>query len=114
VLSHTQTKSEKAIRSAPSIDIDSQYAYSLFKKRVKTAHVNVQTVRGKSLYGLFSNVGGAEMKKIIISVAIILLIVLTTLSLQGCFTPYPQRGDPDREWRDDERASEWWWDMHRP
>jgi hypothetical protein len=40
------------------------------------------------------------MKKIIMSVAIILVIILTTLCLQGCFTPYPERGDPGWEWRD--------------
>lgn len=46
-------------------------------------------------YGLLSNIGGAEMKRIMVSVAITLVIILTTLSLQGCFTPYPA-GDYQR------------------
>ena len=48
------------------------------------------------------------MKKIIISVAIMLVIILTILSLQGCFTPYPEKGNPDREWRDRERDRQIW------
>jgi hypothetical protein len=78
----------------------------------KIAHITAQPVWGKGLYDLFSNDGGAEMKKIIITVAIIMAITLATLSLQGCFTPYPAKGDPDREWRDMERANQWWWDTH--
>jgi hypothetical protein len=48
------------------------------------------------------------MKKIVISVAIILLIILAALCLHGCFTPYPEKGDPDRELRDRESAEQMW------
>jgi hypothetical protein len=53
------------------------------------------------------------MKRIFISVAIVLLIILTTLTLQGCFTPYPEIGDPQRESRDRERDRSLRDDMHR-
>ena len=53
------------------------------------------------------------MKKIIISVAIMLVIMLIILSLQGCFTPYPEKGNPDRDWRDRERDRQIWEDTHR-
>ena len=33
------------------------------------------------------------MKRIIVSVAIVLTIILMTLTLQSCFTPYPAAGD---------------------
>lgn len=47
------------------------------------------------------------MKRIVVSVAIILAIILMTLSLQSCFTPYPEgvyregARDREREMRDD-------------
>jgi hypothetical protein len=53
------------------------------------------------------------MKRIVISVAIVLLVILTTLTLQGCFTPYPEIGDPQRESRDRERDRSLRDDMHR-
>jgi hypothetical protein len=59
------------------------------------------------LYGLLSNAGGTNMKRIVVSVAIILAIILMTLSLQSCFTPYPEgvyregARDREREMRDD-------------
>lgn len=43
-----------------------------------------------------------KVKRIIISVAIVLEILLITLILQGCFTPYPAIGTPERESRDRE------------
>jgi len=46
------------------------------------------------------------MKRVIVSLAIILVIILMTLSLQSCFTPYPEKGHPDRERRDRERERE--------
>jgi hypothetical protein len=84
----------------------------VFRDLTKTVHVAAHILRGKGLYGLFSIFGGAGMKKIVISAAIILVIILTALSLQGCFTPYPEKGDPDRAWRDKERTEQWWWDSH--
>jgi hypothetical protein len=43
------------------------------------------------------------MKRIFITAAIILVIILTTLTLQSCFTPYPEMGDPQRNSRDKDR-----------
>ena len=40
------------------------------------------------------------MKRIIVSVAIVLAIILMTLTLQSCFMPYPAAGTPEREIRD--------------
>jgi hypothetical protein len=40
------------------------------------------------------------MKRIIVSVAIVLAIILMTLTLQSCFTPYPAAGTREREIRD--------------
>jgi hypothetical protein len=40
------------------------------------------------------------MKRIIVSAAIVLVIILMTLTLQSCFTPYPAAGTPEREMRD--------------
>jgi hypothetical protein len=40
------------------------------------------------------------MKRIIVSVAIVLAIILMTLTLESCFTPYPAAGTPEREIRD--------------
>ncbi len=42
------------------------------------------------------------MKRIIVSVAIVLAIILMTLTLQSCFTPYPALGTPERESKDRE------------
>jgi hypothetical protein len=42
------------------------------------------------------------MKRSIVLVAIVLVIILMSLSLQSCFTPYPAVGDPLRESRDRE------------
>jgi hypothetical protein len=39
---------------------------------------------GKRLIWLSPNFGGTQMKRIIVSLAIVLTIVLMTLSLQGC------------------------------
>jgi hypothetical protein len=44
------------------------------------------------------------MKRIVVSVAIVLAVILMTLSLQSCFTPYPDRGDSARDARDRERS----------
>jgi hypothetical protein len=55
------------------------------------------------------------MKRTIISMAIILAIILTTLSLQGCFTPYPERGENDRVGPTDRgRGGDMWKDMGYP
>jgi len=54
------------------------------------------------------------MKRIFILVVIILATVLTMLTLQGCFTPYPEKGDPQRESRDRDRDRGMREDMHRP
>ena len=40
------------------------------------------------------------MKRSIVSVAIVLAIILMTLTLQSCFTSYPAVGTPEREIRD--------------
>jgi uncharacterized alpha/beta hydrolase family protein len=53
------------------------------------------------------------MKRIFILVVIVLTTVLTILTLQGCFTPYPEKGDPQRESRDRERDRSLRDDMHR-
>jgi hypothetical protein len=54
----------------------------------------------KGLFRVLSGIGGAEMKRIIVSAAIVLVIILMTLTLQSCFTPYPTAGTPEREMRD--------------
>jgi len=56
----------------------------------------------KGLFRVLSGIGGAEMKRIIVSAAIVLAIILTMLTLQGCFKPYPAAGTPEREIRDRE------------
>ncbi len=53
------------------------------------------------------------MKRIIVSVAIVLAIVLMTLTLQSCFAPYPAIGDPQRESRDRELREQMQRDMER-
>jgi hypothetical protein len=75
--------------------------------------VKAEKSERKKRHGLLLNVGGAGMKRIFISVAIVLLIILTTLTLQSCFTPYPEKGDPQRESRDRDRDSGLRDDMHR-
>ena len=54
------------------------------------------------------------MKRMLISAAIILVIILATLTLQCCFTPYPEMGDPQRATRDRDRDRSLREDMHRP
>jgi len=54
----------------------------------------------EGLYRVLSGIRGAEMKRIIVSVAIVLAIILMTLTLQSCFMPYPAAGTPEREIRD--------------
>ena len=54
------------------------------------------------------------MKRIIVSVAIVLAIILMTLTLQSCFTPYPAIGDPQRESRDREIREQIQIDKRRP
>jgi hypothetical protein len=61
----------------------------------------------KDLYLLLSSVGGARMKRIIVSMAIILMIILATLTLQGCFTPYPEGSQRPPRYEDS------WQEMHR-
>jgi hypothetical protein len=46
------------------------------------------------------------MKRIIVSVTIVLAIILITLSLQSCITPYPDIGSPERASRDNEYNKE--------
>jgi hypothetical protein len=47
------------------------------------------------------------MKRIIVSMAIILMIILATLTLQGCFTPYPEGSQRPPRYEDS------WQEMHR-
>ncbi len=54
----------------------------------------------------FSGIGGAGMKRIFLVVAIVLAIIVMTLVLQSCFSPYPAIGDPRRESRDREIREE--------
>jgi hypothetical protein len=53
------------------------------------------------------------MKRISITAAIIMVIILTTLTLQSCFTPYPGMGDAQRESRDRDRDRGLRDDTHR-
>jgi hypothetical protein len=53
------------------------------------------------------------MKRIIISVAIVLAIILMTLTLQSCFTPYPAQGTPEQVAKDRELRERLQRDMQR-
>jgi hypothetical protein len=68
----------------------------------------------KVLNRISSGFRGAEMKKIIVSVAIVLAIILMTLTLQSCFTPYPAQGTPEQAAKDREIREQIQRDMYRP
>ena len=49
-----------------------------------------------------SGTGGTEMKNIIVVAKAIIVLILLIICLQGCFTPYPAQGTPERAIRDRE------------
>jgi hypothetical protein len=65
------------------------------------------------LFRLLSGIGGVKMKRIIVSMAIVLAITLMTLTLQSCFTPYPAQGTPEQVAKDRQLREQLQRDMQR-